>query len=115
MARVVRAFPILPGKREAFTSWLAELKTRQAETDSFYRAYGVTRESAHLQNTPQGDLVIVCTDLADAQTTAASYAAATEPFHAWFKSKVLEMSGIDPDKQPLGPECNCVFDWQDAR
>jgi hypothetical protein len=113
MARVLRAFPLLPGKREAFMSFLGELTARKAETDEFYRAYGVARESAYLQSTPHGDLVIVCTDLTDAQSAARSYAAETAPFHTWFKSKVLEMSGIDPNKHPLGPDCSCVFDWQD--
>ncbi len=113
MALVVRAFPLLPGKRAALTSFLGELKAHQGETDRFYRAYGVKRESAHLQSTPQGDLLIVCTDLEEVEATARSYAAETEPFHVWFKAKVLELSGIDPNQQPLGPECRCVFDWQD--
>jgi hypothetical protein len=115
MGRVVRAFPLLPGKRDAFDSFIAELKARHDETNVFYRGYGVVRESAHLQSTPQGDLVIVCTDLDDVQSAASSYKAATEPFDAWFKAKVLEMSGIDPNERPLGPDCRCVFDWQDAR
>jgi hypothetical protein len=115
MARVVRAFPLLPGKGEVLRAFLAELTARQSETGQFYRGYGVTRESAHLQTTPHGDLLIVCTDLQDTQSAAAAYAAETEPFHAWFKAKVFEVSGIDPNKQPLGPECSCVFDWQDKR
>jgi hypothetical protein len=113
MARVVRAFPLLPGKREALLDFLSDLTARQAETDQFYRPYGVMRESAHLQTTPHGDLVIVCTDLEDADSAAKSYAAEAAPFHAWFKAKVFEVSGIDPNKQPLGPECSCVFDWRD--
>ena len=112
MNRVVRAFPLLPGKREAFERFVSELTARRTERDQFYRAYGVARESAHLQSTPQGDLLIVCTDVAgDPQSLAESYGAETAPFHAWFKGKVLELSGIDPNSQPLGPECRCVFDW----
>jgi hypothetical protein len=116
MARLLRAFPLLSGKREAFETFIAELKARHAETDAFYRGYGVVRETAHLQSTPHGDLVIVCTDLGDnVQQAASSYAAATAPFHAWFKAKVLECSGIDPGAQPLGPECSCLLDWQDPK
>src|SRR5262249_53923407 len=115
MDRVVRAFPLLPGKREAFANFIAELKARQPETDAFYKGYGVVRESAHLQSTPHGDLVIVCTDLGNMTEAAASYAAATATFQTWFKSRILEFSGIDPNKQPLGPECSCVLDWRDVK
>jgi hypothetical protein len=115
MALVVRAFPILPGKHETLASFLAELKARGEETDRFYRAYGVKRESAFLQKRPHGDLLIACTELEEVEPAARAYAAETAPFHAWFKSKVLEVSGIDPNKDPLGPECSCVFDWQDKR
>lgn len=116
MARLLRAFPLLPGKREAFDKFIAELKARPAETDAFYRGHGVVRETAHLQSTPHGDLVIVCTDLGDnVQQAASSYAVATAPFQAWFKAKVLECTGIDPNTQPLGPECSCVLDWQDTK
>jgi hypothetical protein len=48
------------------------------ETEQFYRAYGVVRESAHLQSTPHGDLLIVCTDLEDAESAATVYAGETE-------------------------------------
>ena len=113
MGRVVRAFPLLPGKRETLERFLAELVERRKETNQFYRAYGVSRESAHLQRTPHGDLVIVCTDLEDTPKAAEEYAAETAPFHAWFKAQVLEFSGIDPNVQPLGPECTELFDWRD--
>ena len=43
MARIVRAFPLLPNKREALATFIAELTSRKAETQQFYRAYGVTR------------------------------------------------------------------------
>ena len=115
MARLLRAFPLLPGKRDAFDRFVAELKERHAEMDAFYRGYGIVRETAHLQSTPQGDLVIVCTDLGDnVQQAAASYAAETAPFQAWFKARILDFSGIDPSIQPLGPECSGVLDWQDT-
>jgi hypothetical protein len=111
MARVVRAFPLLPGKRADLQSFAAALSARQPETDHFYRSYGVTRESAHLQATPTGDLLIVCTDVADPEPAAKAYAAETAAFDVWFKGQVLALSGIDPNQQPLGPECSCVFDW----
>ena len=114
MTRVVRAFPVLPGKRDALVRFFSELKARKAELDQFYRSYGVSRESAHLQSTSHGELLIVCTDLAtDPSSSAKSYAVETAPFHAWFKASILELSGIDPNWQPFGPESTCISDWRD--
>jgi hypothetical protein len=114
MPRVVRAFPLLPGKHRALAAFLDELTERKAENDRFYRAHGVTRESAHLQSTPLGEMVIVCTDVDDPTEAAAAYAARTTPFEAWFKAKILELSGVDPNLQPLGPPSRCLFDWQEV-
>jgi hypothetical protein len=73
----------------------------------------VQRETWHLQDTAAGPLLIVTSEVSDPSAAGASYAAAREEFHAWFKSRVLELSGVDPDRTPLGPPCECVFDWKD--
>lgn len=54
MHRLVRAFPLLPGKREA---------------------------ESHA------------------------------PFETWFKGRVLELCGVDPNRQPEGPPAKPLFDW----
>jgi hypothetical protein len=69
------------------------------------------RESWHLQETTAGDLVVCCTDIGDAKTAAPAYAAAEGQFEAWFKGQVLELCGIDANRQPLGPDTRMVFDW----
>ncbi len=111
MNRLVRAFPLLPGKREAFHAFTEEVRRRSAETAQFYYSYGIVRESWHLQATPAGDLVIVCTDIKDLEPAAAAYAAADGPFDTWFKEQVLDLCGMDLNNQPMGPECCTVFDW----
>jgi hypothetical protein len=111
MDRLVRAFPLLPGKREAFQAFTEEVRRRSVETNAFYSAYGIVRESWHLQQTPNGDLIICCTDIGDLKTAAPAYAAAHGSFDAWFKQQVQELCGVDPNTQPLGPECTTLFDW----
>lgn len=55
MPLVVRAFPILPGKEEQLREFAAEMAgARRSEASAFYRSFGVTRESWHLQQTEQG-------------------------------------------------------------
>jgi hypothetical protein len=59
MPNIVRAFPLIRPVSELH-AFLSELKgARSAETDSFYRQYGVTFESVHIQETAQVPLLIV--------------------------------------------------------
>ena len=111
MNRLVRAFPLLPGKREAFDAFVAEVRYRRDEVNAFYKTYGIIRESWHLQKTPAGDMVICCTDLENLPVAAPQYAESQAPFETWFKGKVLELCGVDPNKQPEGPPAKPLFDW----
>jgi hypothetical protein len=108
--RLVRAFPLLPGKRAAFDSFVAEVKRRRDETAQFYASYGIARETWHVQQSVVGDIIICCTDIEKLQPAAAKYAASRAPYEAWFKKQVLEICGVDANTQPLGPECTMVFD-----
>jgi hypothetical protein len=114
MQRIVRAFPVLSGQEDAARQLAREIgTTRQAEAAAFYQRFGVTHECWFTQQTPQGLLMIAITDfggqpVADA---ASEYATSLAPFEAWFKERVLAISGIDQATQPLGPPTECVFDW----
>jgi hypothetical protein len=114
MQRVVRAFPVLAGQEEAARQLARELATtRKAEAEEFYTRFGVAHECWFTQQTPQGLLMIAITDfgsrpVADA---ASEYATSLAPFEAWFKERVLALSGIDQSTQPLGPPTECVYDW----
>ena len=116
MPLVVRAFPVLPGKDEQLRRFAAELAgDRRSEAAEFYRSFGVTRESWHLQHTEQGYWVIGVTDVSDdLEGRAQAYASSRRPFDRWFKDQVLEISGIDPDVEPLGPPTQTLFEWSDT-
>ena len=117
MARVVRAFPVLPGREKAAREFAATLGgARRAEATAFFSQFGVKSESWHWQQTPQGAFVIVVTELAappgiQVQVQAQSYASAQGPFERWFKDNVRELCGVDADTQPLGPPTENVFEW----
>ena len=114
MALVVRAFPLResPSALEAFAAALNG--ERSAEASQFYRHYGVTRESWHLQQTPHGPWIIAVSDIRDPNEAAPRYAEATADFHVWFKMQVMSLSGVDPNKAPLGPPTREVFSWSDS-
>jgi len=111
MALVVRAFP-LRGPVADLQAFASELTgARASDAERFYRHYGVDHESWHLQQTPSGPWVIAVTSLADPVEAASRYADATEEFHVWFKDQVLSLTGVDPNKTPLGPPTTQVFAW----
>jgi hypothetical protein len=113
MTLVVRAFPLAPGKEEAVRAFADELRTRRAgEAAGFYRRFGVSRESWHLQRTPHGSWVIGVTEVSDRplEDAAEAYSQSEDPFDRWFKDQVHHLTGINPDEQPLGPPTACLFD-----
>ena len=117
MAMVVRAFPVLPGKEQAAREFAGTLgSARRSEASAFFARYGVTRESWHLQQTPQGAFIIVVTELGaspglQVHVQAQAYASAQHAFDRWFKDSVRELCGVNPDEQPLGPPTETIFDW----
>lgn len=109
--RSVRAFPILPGKEQEFRELAAEMKRRRARTRAFYGKYGVVRESWHLQHTAGGYWVIGVTEAPRLRVVAKRYGASADEMETWLKGRIRELTGIDLDKEPLGPPTETLFDW----
>lgn len=111
MPYVVRAFPLIRPVAELQTFLAALSGARREDTDKFYRQYGVSHESAYMQETPHGNLLIVVTILEDQHQAAPRFKAASEEFHAWFKARLLYLTGVDANVTPLGPPTTEVFSW----
>ena len=47
----------------------------------------------------------------DPERAARTYAESKDPFDLWFKQRVIELSGIDPNRTPLGPPSEQIFDF----
>ena len=112
MPLIVRAFPLLPGKEEDLRKLAAEMAgPRREEAKEFFASFGVVRESWHYQETPHGAVVIGVTEVdGEVSTVAHEYAESNRPFDRWFKDQVRNLSGVDPDIQPLGPPSEVIFD-----
>ena len=111
MPLIVRAFPVLEGKKEDIRRIAAEMAgPRRQEAEEFYRSLGVARESWHHQETPHGPIVIAVTEVDEPETRAKQYVASDRPFDLWFRDQVRNLTGIDPDTQPLGPPSEVIFD-----
>jgi hypothetical protein len=116
MAMLVRAFPILPGKEDAALEFARAVgDSRRSETAAFLQGYGVRRETWHLQRLGDRAMFIVVSDVEHPPLEkAAAYAGAQGGYERWFKDNVKALSGIDPDKEPLGPPSETVFSWDSA-
>lgn len=115
MSLVVRAFPLL-GPVKEIQAFASELRhERSVGAAEFYRKYSVWHESWHVQETPTGRWVIGVTAIDDADGAGPRYSESRTEFDAWFKRRVREITGIDPDEQPLGPRTTEVFSWSDER
>lgn len=114
MPFLVRAFPLVRPLDEA-RSFLAEVAgPRRSEADRFYARFGVSHESIYLQDTPNGQILIVVTLIQDAPEAGGRYGAAAEAFEQWFKGEVLRLTGVDPNRTPLGPPTTELFKWSSA-
>jgi hypothetical protein len=114
MPLTVRAFP-LHGPLSGLEAFAAQLKSeRRAAAMQFFREYGVSHESWHLQQTPNGPWIIAVTQLQDPGEAAPRYAKSNAEFDAWFKNQVRSLTGVDPNTTPLGPPTTEIFSWSEV-
>lgn len=115
MSMIVRAFPVKSSVKdvEAFAAALGS--ERKAEATAFYRKYGVSHETWHVQETPSGPWVIAVTVVDDPVVSAPQLAVSETAFDAWFKQQVMRITGVDQAEKPLGPPTSQVFVWSDER
>ncbi len=111
MPYVVRAYPVIRPIDELHDFLGALSGARKAETDNFYRHYNVSHESVYLQQTAHGPILIVVTLIEDRHGASSRFQAASEEFQAWFKSRLLHLTGVDPNVTPLGPPTTEMFSW----
>ncbi len=95
MTLIAVAFPILPGKTEAWRSWMGEINgSRRAEFDESRRNAGV-HERTFLQSTPMGDVVIVTLEGDDPGRAFGKMLGSGDDFAKWFAAKAKEIHGVD--------------------
>jgi hypothetical protein len=105
---IVRAYP-LPD-RSGLERFIDELREKGRETRGFYHRHGV-EEAWFLQQTDDGEIVIAVLATDDPERVARTFGESTEPFDLWFKQRVIEVSGVDPNRTPLGPPSEQIFDF----
>lgn len=102
----------VPGdKIDAVRAFVAELLgPRREEFDRSWRAKGFRRETAWIQRTPDGALVLVLIEADDLARAYGELAVSDAPFDRWYRERVLELYGVDL-RHP-GPPNELLAEWQ---
>lgn len=96
--------PIVEGNLDAWKAWIGELNgSRQEEFASFNSRYGLTKHEAWLAETPASPAVIAIHEGPGSDDLMPKRGPSQESFDVWFKSKLVELHGMDVTQPPLGP------------
>ena len=113
MASFASVFPILPGKTEQWKRFCQEtVGPRRSEYEAANNRLGVTRDFASLQQTPQGDMVMVYLEAQDIQRVFEEYGSSQEPFEAWVREQSKDILGVDFSQPLSGPLPEVFIDWR---
>ncbi len=110
MAFLAIALPILPGKKAKWQEMMDRLKAgpMKAALDASRKAAGV-HERTFLQETPQGDLVIVTLETPDGSDPMAAFGKMmADPSMAEFAAWAADVHGMSPKGAP--PASKLVYD-----
>ena len=102
MAYYAFTTPVLPGKVEAWKSYVAEMNGPRDEerTESRKRA-GLTVERVWLQRIPAGDFAVVYWEAEDIGKVFETFLNSDAPFDKWFREKIfVESHGMDTTQVP---------------
>ena len=107
----VRMYPLTRGA-DALREFALELTSREHETRRFYDSFEANETwfVQEIGGTPHA--IAVASLKGDVGGNAQRFADSQEPFDAWFKSRVVHVTGVDPNATPLGPPTTQVFEFR---
>ena len=96
MTSFAAMFPILPGKVERIKEIGAGLGGEHGDSfDASQKELGVPVESWHVQQTPNGDFLLVYLEAEDPLKMFQTFASANGPSDVYLKDGVKECTGVD--------------------
>ncbi|MGZ3838290.1 MAG: hypothetical protein ACXVMS_05120 [Flavisolibacter sp.] len=104
------AVPIIQGKEAEFQKFMKELKDNRFEDFLASRKRLGVRERVFLQQTPQGQTVIVVLEGEDPEKAFKNFGQGTDAFTRWFVEKVKSVHNFDLTTAPPGPLPQMVID-----
>lgn len=105
--------PISAGMEEADRQFSAELTgERRVDFTASRIRHGITRESVWIQQTPKGAMAVVLLEGEDIAMSLQGLATSTDPFDAWWRSRIQEIHGIDLSLGMPGPPNEQILDFR---
>ena len=104
MDQVCFSLPVLEDKTEDARAFSEELETqRKSAYAASEQRINIIKESWHLQQTPQGDLLLAYIESPDFADALGMFSRSQDEFDRWFKRRVAEVTGVDLNDPPPGP------------
>ena len=110
MPVLAMAVPIPPGKTEALEQHLADAKNHP-DLDETFKGFGISRETWHVQETEQGDLLVLVFDADDPFAMLQEFARSNDDLPTWQRQSIREILGVDLSQSPPAPPSRLIFDW----
>ncbi|HVG25438.1 MAG TPA: hypothetical protein VND45_14880 [Thermoanaerobaculia bacterium] len=110
-ALAVRMYPLTRGA-EPLREFARELSSRSTEARAFYDGFDVDETWFVQEIDGEPYAIAIASMRGDSDRNAARYGEARDPFATWFKQRVAEVTGVDPNVTPLGPPSEQVFEFR---
>src|SRR5215208_6920346 len=102
--QVCFALPVLEDKTEDARAFFEEVETqRKSDYAASEQRINISKESWHLQHSPQGDLLLAYIESPDFASALESFSGSRDEFDEWFKQRLVEVTGVDLNNPPPGP------------
>jgi hypothetical protein len=102
--QVCFALPVLEDKTEDARAFFEELETqRKSDYAASEQRINILKESWHLQQTSQGDLLLAYIESPDFADALGMFSQSEDGFDQWFKRGIAELTGVDLNDPPPGP------------
>jgi hypothetical protein len=103
MGLIAFVAPILPGKRDQWDAFMAEITGPRAGEFNAARQRRGLHERNFLQETPMGDVVVVTLEGDNPMEALGAVVNADDAFTRWFIQQVQEIHGFDLRQPPENP------------
>ena len=110
MTVLAMAVPVLPGKTKALEQHLAEA-VKHEDFEETLKSFGILRETWHIQETPQGDLLILVFQADDPLSMLREFSQSEKELPVLQKNFLRETLGIDLSQPPPVPPSRLIFEW----
>ncbi len=101
MQSVVLALPALPGGADHLREFSKQLNgSRRAEFQELFSRLGVVRHGTYIQQTPQGELILIYLEGPDLAASFAMIPHLELAFDHWFFDNAKQVHGVD-FREPL--------------